>query len=276
MTARCARGSACGCARPSRTARCRAPCQRVKLTPQASRDGSKDSVLSGMARFRGPALAVAARGGVPDALPVPVLAIRVGVDRFAAHAIRVDVEHVAAPALVVGIERDRETVLAEGDVALVQDLGDDLVRVSSPRSARRNTGCRRRRRRRRANAGPARRIRPRRRCAGLRRTQPPARRRRRAGRRAPAHAACAAPKSTLRGGTSSSAAIAAAGRQSMAHRMTGAFTSAAIWLLNRRHGASWWSKLSTRASRQCPLSSFHTCMNCEVSVRRSGSPCFTA
>ena len=85
-------------------------------------------------RFRGPALAVAFRGRIPDSFPVPVLAIGFGVDRFASHAIRVDVEHVAAAALVVGIERDREAVLAEGDVALVQDLRDYLIRLGVPES----------------------------------------------------------------------------------------------------------------------------------------------
>ena len=74
-------------------------------------------------------------GGVPDALPVPVLAILVGVDGFAAHAVRVDVEHVAGAALVVGIERDGKTVLAEGDVALAQHLGDDLSGFESQKRA---------------------------------------------------------------------------------------------------------------------------------------------
>ncbi len=103
------------------------PCQRVKLTPQASRAGSKDRVLSGIATSAvQPSPSIRERG-IPDALPVPVLAILVGVDRLAAHAVRVHVEHVAGARLVVRIERDGKAVLAEGHVALAQDLGDDRL-----------------------------------------------------------------------------------------------------------------------------------------------------
>ena len=84
----------------------------------------------------GPAFRVLAGGGVPDALPVPVLAIGVGVDRLAPHAVRIDVKRVTGAALVERVERHRETVLAEGHVLLVEDFGDDRLGPGVPEARR--------------------------------------------------------------------------------------------------------------------------------------------
>ena len=84
----------------------------------------------------GPAFRVLAGGGIPDALPVPVLAIGVGVDRLAPRAVRIDVKLVTGAALVERVEGHREAVVAEGHVLLVEHLGDDRLGPGVPEARR--------------------------------------------------------------------------------------------------------------------------------------------
>jgi hypothetical protein len=81
-----------------------------------------------------PPLRVAARHRVPNALPIPILPIDIGIDGFASHAVGVDVELVARAPLVVGIKSDRKAVLAERDVVPAQDLGDNAIGLAVPES----------------------------------------------------------------------------------------------------------------------------------------------
>src|SRR4030095_12474520 len=84
----------------------------------------------------GPAFLVAPGGGIPDPLPVPVLAVCIDVYRLASHAIGIDVEGIAASALVVGIEGDRKSVLPERDIRPAKHFCDDLVRFAVEEAGR--------------------------------------------------------------------------------------------------------------------------------------------
>ena len=94
-----------------------------EVEPQASRAGSNESVLSGIATSAiqpSPSCRAAA-----SQMPSQSQFWRStsSEEPLASHAVRVDVEDVARAALVVRVERDRETILSERDVVPAEHLG---------------------------------------------------------------------------------------------------------------------------------------------------------